>query len=128
MRAINQHVLEYPTHAGRVGADHRLSALGQAPAKLLDVFEDPRTRPIQISAILEDHKHIRIAEHGLGAHGFHMRCSEQGRDNRIRDLVLNDIRRTPRPGRMHNYLHIGNVWQRVQRYPLQGPDTAEQQE
>ena len=128
MRAINQHVLENPTDTGRIRTDHWLRTLGQPSAKLLDIFEHPRTRPIQISAVLKHDKHVGIAEHGLRTHGFHMRRSKQCRDNRIGDLVFNDIRRTPRPGRVHNYLYIGNVRQRIQRYPLERPNASEQQE
>src|SRR6266700_299742 len=104
MGAINQYILENPTHTSCIRADHRLSTLWETPAKLLDVLENPRTRPVQVCAILKYNKHVRVAEHCLGPHGFHMRSSEQCRDNRISDLVLNNIRRATRPGRMHDDL------------------------
>src|SRR6266516_7803448 len=128
MGAINQYILENPTHPSCIRADHRLSALWHTPAKLLDVLEDPRTCPVQVCAILKYNKHVRVAEHGLGAHGFHMRSSEQSSDNGISDLVLDHIRRASRPRSMHNDLHSGNVRQGIKRYPLQRPDAAKQQE
>src|SRR6266700_8051300 len=118
MSAVNQHVLENPTHSGGLWPNYGLRPLWQASAKLLNVFEDPRTRPVQVRPVLKHDKHIGVAEHGLSTHSFHMRSSEQGRNNRIRDLVLNDIWRASRPGRMHNNLHVGDVRQRVKRYPL----------
>src|SRR6266700_5863056 len=100
MSAVNQHVLENPTHSGGIWPNHGLRPLWQASAKLLNVFENPRTRPVQVRPVLKYDKHIGVAEHCLCTHGFHMRCSEQCRDNRIRDLILYDIWRAPRPRRM----------------------------
>ena len=47
-------------------------------------------RPVEVGSVLEDDEDIRIAEHGLRAHGLYMRRREQGRDDGIGDLVFDD--------------------------------------
>ena len=74
------------------------ASAGNAAAEALNIFKDPRARPVEISAVLEDDKDVGITKHGLRANGFHMRSGKQCGDDRIRDLVFNDVGRSPDHG------------------------------
>src|ERR1700753_3287966 len=93
-------ILEDPTRARRIWADGRMHVGRQSPADLLEVFDDARTRPIEVCSILEDDINIGIPEHGLRTHGFNVRRGQQARHDRIGDLILNDVRWLPIPARM----------------------------
>src|SRR6185437_16026805 len=79
-------------------------------------------------AILENHKHIRIAEHSLRADPLYARSGEQSRDDRVGHLVLDHVRRLARPGRVDDDLHVADIGQRIKRHPSHGPDTARDQQ
>ena len=128
MRAVDQDVLKHPAHAGCVGANHGARAFGHASAELLDIFENARARPVQVGAVLKNHEDIGVTKHGLRAHGLYMRSGEQCGDDRICNLIFDDARRTSRPGRMHDDLHVRDIRQSIQRNPPQRPDARQQQE
>ena len=79
-------------------------------------------------AVLKDDEDVGIAEHGLCAHGLNVRCCEKCRDDRIGDLVFDDVGGLARPRRMNDHLHVGNVRQGVERNVTQGPDSCEHQQ
>ena len=99
---------------------------GNAP-HLLQVFEDSRTRPIEVGAVLEHNIDIGVAKHGLRPHRLDVRrCQQAGHDG-VRHLIFNHIRRLALPPGMNDDLHVGYVWQRVERNMLQRPDAGEYQ-
>jgi hypothetical protein len=100
---------------------------GKTPRNLLQIFQHTRARPIQIGAVLENNEHVGIAEHGLGANRFHVWRGKQGRNDRVSNLILDDIGRFI-PRRMNNYLHIGDVGQGIQRHPALRPDAGQHQQ
>src|SRR5579859_1044838 len=82
-----------PACAGCIGADRRMHVLRKTSAYLLQVFDDPRARPVKIGAVLKNHVDVGVSEHGLCANSLHMRSGEQAGDNRIGYLVFDNIRR-----------------------------------
>src|SRR6266568_5928865 len=70
-------VLIHPAGAGGVGADGRVYVLRKTPANLLQVFDNSRTRPVEVSTVLEDDIDIGIPEHRLRSHSFYMGCSQE---------------------------------------------------
>jgi hypothetical protein len=58
-------------------------------------------------------------------HEFHVGHT---RDDGVRDLILNDIRRFTFPARMHYHLHIRDVRQRVKGNVFERPDSGECQQ
>ena len=103
---VNDGILKDPARAGRVGADGWMHILWQAAADLLKIFDYARTRPIRIGSIFEDDKDIGVSKHCLRAHRLHVRRSQEASDNRISDLIFDDIRRLAFPTRMDDDLNI----------------------
>ena len=104
--------------------------LRQTSADLLQVFDNTRTRPVKVGAVLKHHIDVGVAEHGLCAHGLHMRRGEKTGHDRIGHLIFDDIGRLSFPGCVDDHLHIGDIRQCVQRHMLQRPDArkCEQQD
>ena len=94
---VDDGILVDPACARRIGADRRMYVLRQPPADLLQVFNDPRARPVEVRAILKDYIDVGIPEHGLRANGFDMRGGQQAGDDRIGHLVFDDVGRLTRP-------------------------------
>ncbi len=80
---------------------------------MLDVFEDAGAGPVEVGAVFEDDEDVGIAEHGLGAHGFHMRSGEKRGDDGVGDLVFDDVGWLAFPGNVDDYLDVGNIGQSV---------------
>ena len=108
-RVVYKDVLVDPARSGCIGADDRMHAFGQAPGDFLHVFQNTRTRPIQVRAVLKNRIDVRVPKHSLRANRFHAGRRQQRRDHGIRDLIFDDVGRLPRPWRMDDDFHIGNV-------------------
>ncbi len=117
-RRVHQRVLEDPAHPGGVGAQFRLHPLGKSRLDLGQVLEHPRARPVEIGAVLEDHVHVGEAEVGEAADGLHLGRAEKRGDDRVGDLVLDDVRRAV-PSRVDDDLRVGQVGKRIEADPLQ---------
>ena len=83
---VDDGVLIHPTCARRIGADRRMHVLREAPADLLQIFDDPQTRPVQVRAVLKNYIDVGVAKHGLRANGLDMRGRQQAGDDRISHL------------------------------------------
>src|SRR5581483_9383193 len=81
----------------------------------LRVFENPAASPVNVRAVLEDDVDKRIAEHRLSPHGLHSRGREKGRDNRIGNLIFDELRAPTRPFCKHDHLRVGEIGNRVKR-------------
>jgi hypothetical protein len=99
---------------------------GKAAPDLLEVLQYARACPIHIGTVLEHHEHVRVPEHGLGAHGLDVRCGKESRHDRIAHLVLDDIGRLI-PGCVDDHLHVRYVRQGVEGNPAHAPQAGEQQ-
>ena len=125
---VHKRVFIDPSRAGRIRANDGMNVLRQSSRDLLHVFQDARPSPVQVCRVLKDDEDVRIAKHGLSAHGLYVRCGEQSSDNGIGDLVFDEAGRLTRPGRMDNDFHVGDVRQRVERNVTQSPDSRQHQQ
>ena len=77
-----------------------------------------RARPVEIGAVLEDHVDEGVAEVGEAPDRLDLRRAQQRRDDRVGDLVLDDVR-GPVPARVDDDLGVGEVGQGVEPDLLQ---------
>ena len=120
--AIDERVLVDPADAGRIGTERGLRTCGQPALHLVQVFEHPRACPIQIGAVFEQHIDEGIAEKREPAHCLRAWHRQHGGRKRIRDLVLDDLRRLARVTRADDDLHIRQIGQGVDRRMPHRPD------
>ena len=125
---VNENIFVDPAGAGRVGPEHGINAGRQLALQLLQVFEHPRARPVEIRAVLEDDVHVGIAEHGLRAHCLDLRRGEHRGDDGVGHLVFDDVGRLARPVGVDDDLHVGNIRQSVERNVSHGPDSGQDQQ
>src|SRR5207302_7498158 len=111
-----------------VGADHGSDIFRQDPLKLLDVFEDAGTRPVEVGAVFEDDEDVGIAEHGLSANRLYVGGGEKRGDDRVGDLIFDDVWWLAFPGNVDDYLNVGNIGERVERNMVQRPNSRKGQE
>ena len=125
---VHQGVGIHPADPGRIGSQHRCRTFGKLRGDLLQVFEHPRARPVDVGAVLEDHVDIGEAEIRQPPHGFDLRGGDEGRDDGVGDLVFDQIRAAALPRGVDDHLNIGDVRYGVQRDVLHGVDPGEHQQ
>src|SRR5207249_3977084 len=103
---INQRVFVHPAHTCGIGADRGVHALRQRAAHRIQIFNDARSRPINVGTVLEDDVNERFAEHRFAAHELYLGRSDEDRGNWISDLVLDQIGGTTLPIRIDDHLDI----------------------
>ena len=91
------------------------SRLPAAARHLAQVLEHARTRPVQIGAVFENDVDIGVAEERVAAHRERFRHRQHRGRQRIRHLVLDDLRRLAGKRRLDDDLHVGQIRQRVDR-------------
>ena len=106
---VHQSVLIDPTDTGSVGAKSRRDPFRQLAADPLHVLQHSAARPVDVRAVLEDDVNKRVAEHRLSTHGFHPWCRKQGRNDRVGNLVFDELGATARPLAEDDDLRIGEV-------------------
>src|SRR5579875_1083723 len=122
---INKHVFVDPSRSGRVRPDHRMDVWRQLTLNLLEVFRHPRPRPVEIGSILEDDEDVGISKHRLGADSLYARRGEHRGNDRVCDLVFNDVGWFSWPLGEDDDFHIRDIWQRVERNPAQRIDSGQ---
>ena len=122
----DQRVLKNPADAGGVGSEFRLHVLGQARQNLREILERARARPVNIRAFLEDDVDVRVAEIGEAAHVLHLRRAEHRADDRVGDLVLQDVRAAV-PARVDDHLRVAQIGDCVERNLLHRPPARQRQ-
>src|SRR5207245_4139201 len=125
---VNNSIFIDPACSRCVRTDCRMYICWKTSLDGLQILEDPRARPIHVSAVLKYNEDVRIVEHGLRTDGFDARSSQKRRDNGIRNLVFDDVGRLTFPVRVNNDLDIGDVGQRVERNVADRPDAGEHQQ
>src|SRR5215469_3525430 len=108
MAVVYKSVLIDPSRASGIRAYRGMNTFWEPPLNLLHVFQDTRTRPIQIGSILEHNENVGISKHGLRAYRFHMRSSKQSCDDGICHLIFDEVRRLTCPGNVNDNFHVGN--------------------
>ena len=117
-----QRVPEHVAHARPLGAEARRDAGGQQGADVVQPLEHARARPVDVDVVVEDDVDEREPEHRLRAHGLQVRQSLQVRRERIRDLILDELRRAPRPVDVDDDLVVGDVGNGIERRAHRRPD------
>src|SRR5260370_6170653 len=112
---VNQRVFVHPTDARGVGSDDRVYALRQRAAHRIQIFNDARSRPINVGTVLEDDVNERFAEHRFAAHELYFGRGDEDRGNWISDLVLDQIGRTSLPIRVDDHLDIAQIGNCIER-------------
>src|SRR5207302_4485681 len=112
---VNECVLVNPPHTGCVRPDYRINTLGQRAAHRIQIFNNARSRPINVGTVLEDDVNERFAEHRFAAHELYFGRGDEDRGNWISDLVLDQIGRTSLPIRIDDHLRVAQVRNRVER-------------
>ena len=111
-----QGVPEHLPKTGRIRPQCRSHTTGQGPSRqAVQLFENPRSGPVEIDVVLKNHIHRRQPKHRRTANGLHAGHPEQGRRQRIGHLILNILRRTPHPFGKHNLLVLTNIRDRINR-------------
>src|SRR5207245_9937836 len=103
---VNQRVFVQPSHARGVGSDRRVYTLRQRAAHRIQIFNDARSRPVNVSTVFEDDVDERFAEHRFATHKLYFGRGDEDRGNWISDLVLDQIGRTSLPIRIDDHLAI----------------------
>src|SRR5260370_2861424 len=111
---VNECVFIYPADARGVGTNDRVYTLRQRATHRIQIFNDARSRPINVGTVLEDDVNERFAEHRFSAHELYFGRGDEDRGNWISDLVLDQIGRTSLPIRIDNHLDIAQVRNRVE--------------
>ena len=108
-----QRVLIHPADAGGVRPDLRCHPLGHAAGSEIEIFQHPRARPVDVSAILEDDVDEGRPEEREAAHHLGLGHRQHRRGERIGDLVLDHLRRLAGVFGVDDDLHVGQIGQRV---------------
>ena len=117
---IHQRVLEDPADAGGIRTELGLHALRQARQDLRKVLQGARARPVDVGAFLEDDVDVGVAEIGEAAHVLHLGRAQHGGDDRIGDLVLDDVGAAV-PARVDDHLGVAEIRDGVERDGLHRP-------
>ena len=96
---------------------------GRLALDLREVLEDARAGPVEVGAVLEDDVDVGEAEVGEAADRLDLRRAEEGGDDRVRDLVLEDVG-APVPARVDDDLRVREVGDGVERDLLRITPTA----
>ena len=121
---VNQHILIDPADSGGVWPQFRGRSCRQAGLNLCQIFQDPRTRPVQIRPVLEDDIDVRVAKERETTHVDGTGHGQHGSCDGIGDLVFDDLRRLPRIRCLDDHLNVREVRNRVDRCCLDRPDAT----
>ncbi len=112
---VLQDVLIDPAHAAGVRPECRRHVWRQQLLHAPQLFEDPGTGPVDVSALVEQGVGEAHAEHRVAAHGHDAGRALQGANERVGDLVLHQIGAAPHPLGVDDDLRVGDVGQRIER-------------
>ena len=107
--AVDQRVLVDPAHAGGVWSQRGAGPGRQFALHLIEVFNDPRARPVGIGLVVEQHVHERIAEERIATHGFRAGDAQHRGGERVRDQVLDHLGRLAGVRRANDHLGVRQV-------------------
>ena len=121
---VDQGVLVDPAESGGIGAEFGPHPLGQAGEHPGEVFQGTGTGPVDIGAFFEDHIDIGVAEIGEAAHRLDLGSAEHGADDRVGDLVLDDVGAAV-PAGIDDHLGVAEVGDGVQHQALHRPPAGQ---
>ena len=99
-------ILIYPADPSRIRADLRGHATGQLAGGEVEILQHPRTRPVNIRAVLENDIHEGCAEHRETAHYTGFRHRNHRGSQRISDLIFHHLRCLAGIFSVNNHLHV----------------------
>ena len=112
---IGQDVLVDPSDTAGIGPQCRGDAGRQQLLHPTELLEHTRPRPVDVGALVEERVGETHAEHRVPTHGLHARCALERADQRVRDLVFDQIGTAAHPLRVDDDLRVGQIRQRVER-------------
>ena len=80
-----------------VGAEGGRYAFGEQALRVIQAFQHAGSRPINVHGIFKYHEHKTHPEHTVGPDIFNFRNALQVADQRVRNLVLYDLRAAAHP-------------------------------
>ncbi len=118
---IDQRIFIDPTDAGGIRPQCGSDAIGQASTYVVEVLKDARSGPIQVGTVFEDDVDEGKTEEREATYVRRIRYREHRRCQRIRDLILHDLRCLAGILGKYNNLYIGQVGYCVERCRSEGP-------
>jgi len=91
------------------------------------MYSITRAGPVEIGAVLEDGVDERVPEERIAAHDLHPRGGDEFGDDRVGDLVLDEVGAAALPLGEDDHLRVGEVGQGVERRVAQAVDAAERE-
>ena len=125
---IHQGVLIDPANPGRVRPQSWRDPDRQLAGQLLHVLQHAASGPVEVNVVLEDHVHVGESVFRYATDPFDAGGREQGGDDRVRDLVLDQRRAPPWPLGKDDRLHIRQVRDRIQRHLENRPHPTSHQQ
>ena len=122
-RFIDQRVLKDPADAAGIWSKCRGYARREATARLIQIFENAASGPINIGAVFKNNVNIRVPEVGKAAHRFYSGSRNHGGHDRISYLIFDDGRVSPHPWRIDDHLNVGEIGYGIQRRVFQRPQS-----
>ena len=124
---VHQCIFVNPPDPCCIGAERALNSFGKAILDLIEIFENPRARPVKIGSVFEDDIDIAVAEEGIAAHCFGAGNRKHGCGHRVGHLILNNSGSLSRIVRADHHLYVGEVGQRIDRCCSHRPETGQRQ-
>ena len=109
-------VLVHPTHARGIRPQLRTHTTRQAARRKVEVFQHTRTRPVNVSAVLENHIDERRAKEREPPYHLGSRHTQHSRRQGISDLILHHLRGLSWIFGVDDDLDVGQIRQRVHRH------------
>src|SRR5260221_13134031 len=111
-------VLVNPTYSGRVRPERRRNSCRQSLRRGVEVFENARTGPIQVSTVLKDDIDERNSKKGKPTNDPRPRNAEHRSGQGIGDLIFDDLRRLAGIFSVDDDLNVGEIRNCIERHML----------
>ena len=123
-RPVHENVLEAPAHSGRVRTEVRVDPLGKLTPEPVQIFEHAAARPVEVRSVLKNDVDVREAEEGVAADGLDLRGGDERGDDRVRELVFDEVRVLALPVRVDDHLDVREIRKSVERDPAERPEAG----
>ena len=112
---IDQGIFEDPADGGGIRTQRRVQALGKPGADGRQVLEDPAPCPVEVDTLLEHDVDERVSQHRQPADVLDAWRGAEGRDDGIRDLILDEVGAPAGPFRRNDHLCVRQIRDGIER-------------